>query len=352
MIFVDKNTVQEDNFLSLLSHTKTNCLTQLQIMGTEAINLNGDKFETLVLNNSVKASMNTEFEGHVLQTSPHAFPDIIAKGYFGMEVKVTKDNKWSSTGNSILETTRVPDVEHIYMFFGKLGGGTDIKYRPYQDCLSEIGVTHSPRYKIDMDLLEGESIFDKMGVAYDELRKEKNPISKIKDYYRKQLKNGQELWWIDAQVEERTVSPIIKPFRMLPKNEKEKFKTEAMILFPEIFGRNQMKFERPATYLITEYNTVSANMRDHFTSDGKVTVNVNGVEELVPRIFFNLMKKAKDIEILLDKFSDEKLKYYWRTGDIKTSRIEQWKRMVDYHTGTQLDKMTASDIYEWGLRSA
>ena len=351
MIFVDKNTVREGGFLSLLSHTKTNCLAELREMGAEAITLNGDNFETLVYNNSVKAAIHTEFEGHVLQTGPHDFPDIIANGYFGVEVKVTKDNKWLSTGNSILETTRVDGVERIYMFFGKLGGGADIKYRPYQECLSDIGVTHSPRYKIDMNLPDGKSIFDKMGVHYDEFRNELNPISKIKDYYRKQLKDGQELWWIDSQVEERAVSPVIKPFRMLNRNEQERFKTESMILFPEIFGRSQMKYERPAAYLITEYNTISASMRDNFTSGGQVTIIVNGVDVLVPKIFFHLMEKAKDIETLLEKMSEEKLKYYWRTEHIKTPRVELWKRMVDYHTGTQLDKVSASDIYEWGLRN-
>ena len=352
MIFVDKNTVQEDDFLSLLSHTKTNCLIELKTMGEGTIKLNGDKFETLVFNNTLKAAINTEFEGHVLPTGPLEFPDIIANGYFGIEVKVTKDNKWSSTGNSIREITRVDGVERIYMFFGKLGGGTDIKYRPYQDCLSGIDVTHSPRYKIDMDLLEGESIFDKMGVAYDELRKEKNPATNFKDYYRKQLKDGQELWWIDAQVEEKSVSPIIRPFRMLHRSEQERFKTESMILFPEIFGGTQLKYERPAAYLITEYNTVSASLRDKFTAGGKVIIDVNGVDVLVPKIFFHLKKKAKDIEILIDKLSDEKLKFYWRTEDIKTPRIEHWKRMVDKHASTQLDKVSASDIYEWGLRSA
>jgi hypothetical protein len=139
---------------------------------------------------------------------------------------------------------------------------------------------------------------------------------------------------------------------MLPGNEQERFKTEAMILFPEIFGRTQMKYERPAAYLITEYNTVSANMRDNFTSGGQVTISVNGGAVLIPKIFFHLMEKAKEIESVLEKLSEEKLKYSWRTEHIKTPRVEQWKQMVDYHTGTQLDKVSASDIYEWGLRNA
>ena len=346
MIFIDKHNVPEDSFLSLLSNIKSGCLTELQKIGAQAIKLNGDEFETMVYKNSLKSSTNTEFEGHVVQTGPHAFPDIIAKKYFGIEVKTTKENKWSSTGNSILETTRVDGVEHIYMFFGKLAGGVDIKYRPYQDCLYAIGVTHSPRYKIDMNLSEGETIFDKMEISYDELRKRKNPISKIKDYYKKQLKDGGELWWIDPQVEDKTVSPIIKPFRILSKIEQERFIIETMILFPEIFGRSQTKYERPAAYLITDYNSVSSSLRDIFTAGGQVTISVNDIDILVPKIFSHLMENAKEIQSLLDKLSEEKLKYYWRTEQIKSPRVEQWKQMLDYHTGTQFEKMSASNIYE------
>jgi hypothetical protein len=108
----------------------------------------------------------------------------------------------------------------------------------------------------------------------------------------------------------------------------------------------------PAAYLITEYNTVSANLRDIFTSAGKVPFSVDGVDVRPPKIFFHLMEKAKDIETLMEKLGEEKLKYYWRTEHIKTPRVEQWKRMVDYHTGTQLEKVSVSDIYEWGLRNA
>src|SRR3954470_16134967 len=120
MIFVDNNNIPENSFLNLLSTTKAICLESLQNLKSDVIKLNGDRFEEIVFNCSVKASENTEFQGHVIQTGPHAFPDIIAKQFYGMEVKVTKENKWSSTGNSILETTRVEGVERIYMFFGKL----------------------------------------------------------------------------------------------------------------------------------------------------------------------------------------------------------------------------------------
>ena len=103
--------------------------------------------------------------------SAQYFPDIIAEKYYGVEVKSTKENHWTSTGSSIVESTRDKNVENIYMLFGKLGGKTaEFKCRPYEDCLSDIAVTHSPRYLINMELTKEQTIFSKMGVAYDQLR--------------------------------------------------------------------------------------------------------------------------------------------------------------------------------------
>jgi len=350
MIVVDDPTILQKDFIKLLDSAKLHTLQELRDLGEGTKKINGDSFESIVFNNTVKASSSTLFEGHVRQTGAHDFPDIIAKKYFGIEVKMTTGDKWVSTGNSILESTRVDEVERIYMFFGKLAGGLDIKFRRYQDCLYDIGVTHSPRYKIDMELPEGDSIFDKMGTPYDILRKEENPISKIKDYYRAQLQDGEELWWIDTKVEEKAVSPIIKPFRILSKEEKDKFITETMILFPEIFSKSQTKYERPAAYLITEYNTISANLRDIFTAGGQVAISINGIDLLVPQIFHNLKEKAKEIQVLIEKIPDEKLKYYWRAEQIKSPKIEQWKQVLDYHTNAQLNNTSASAIYEWGIK--
>lgn len=350
MIFVKNNDIKEGSFLNLLHNTRSNCLIELQGAGAEVRMLNGDEFETIVHNNSKKAAINTEFERQVVRSGPHAFPDIIAKHFFGLEVKVTKDNKWSSTSNSILETTRVDGVEHIYMFFGKLSGGVDIKYRRYQDCLYDIGVTHSPRYKIDMNLPEGKSIFHKMGVHYDELRTAKNAIATIKDYYRKQLVDGQELWWVDTEVEDKLVSPIIKPFRTLSTEEQERFIAETMILFPEIFSRSQTKFERPAAYLITEYNAVSSNFRDIFTAGGQEAITVDGIDIQVPKIFYHLLRKSKSIQYILEIVSEEKLKYYWRTERIQETMIKQWKEMIDHYAGNQLGNVTTSQIFECGIK--
>ena len=102
------------------------------------------------------------------------FPDILVGRNFGVEVKSTNKDHWTSTGSSIVESTRDKDVECIYLLFGKLGGDIpEFRCRPYPDVLSEVAVTHSPRYRIDMTLGAGETIFDKMGVSYEDLRSSK-----------------------------------------------------------------------------------------------------------------------------------------------------------------------------------
>lgn len=342
MIYINKNGVQEQNFISLLEKTKEN---SLNILSTEkSRSMGGDEFETFVFEKMKESSAGTEFENAVEQTGAHAFPDIIAKKYFGVEVKVTTSNKWFSTGNSVLETTRIEDAKKIFLFFGKLGGNADIRFRLYQECLYDIGVTHSPRYKINMELEVGKSIFDKMKTDYDLFRSEPNPIAKVKDYYRSQLKDGEELWWIDQMAEEGTVAPIIKSYNTLEKNERKKFFIESMILFPEIFGRNQTKFERVAAYLITAYNTVSSNLRDKFTAGGQKKIRLKGKEKLIPKIHFYLYSNASKIVATINAIDEEKISYYWQVPTIPSDKLDYWKKMLRDTAGEEV-----VEIFEAGL---
>ncbi len=350
MIIVDDPNILIGDFLNLLEATKILLLEDLKDLGNKTRNLTGDEFETKVYLSCLKASVKSDFEGHIVQTGSHAFPDIIARKYFGMEVKVTTSDKWISTGNSILETTRSHDVERIYMFFGKLGGQTDIKYRSYQDCLSEIGVTHSPRYKIDMNLPDGKSIFSKIGIDYDILRKSVNSIEIIKDYYRKQLENGEFLWWIDSKVDDKAVSPIISPFRLLNIDLQEEFLIKTLILFPEVFSKSANKYERPSAYLVTEYNSVCSSLRDIFSAGGRTQITVNGNKYLVPKIFSHLVENAKKIEKSINNLKLEEVNELWGIEEIKIPLVDHWKKMIDLNSLRYHLPIAASKIYEWGLK--
>jgi len=344
MIYAKKKNASEKNFIALLEKTRKILLPSL---GKEK-NLTPTYFESLVCDKMRSASEGTEFEGTIEQTGVHAFPDIVANGYFGVEVKMTTKDQWTSTGNSVLESSRIEEVERIFILFGKFGGKIDVRYRLYQECLPEISVTHSPRYKINMNLPVGESIFEKMGVDYETLRKSKDPIKKVKDYYRKQLKEGEELWWIDEGREDKTASPVIKPFRNLSDKEKENFIVEAMILFPEMFGNSTTKFERAAAYLITEYNAVAANLRDVFTAGGQEVVKIGKQRITVPKIYFKMRERARAINVKIKEMDSETLAHYWRIKTIKEDRLSQWKKLLKEKAVVDLP-CSAVKIFESGL---
>ena len=212
-----------------------------------------------------KASQGTPFYNTLIKISGQKFPDIVAAQYYGIEVKSTKDNHWTSTGSSILETTRVANVERIYMTFGKLGGNPiEFLSRPYEECLSGIAVTHMPRYLIDMRLKQGETIFDKMGVPYDKLRNMENPIAPVSKYYRSQLKPGESLWWASDSSEE-TVSATIRLWKNLKANEKKFYTVYGCVNYPEVFGGN---YDRYALWL-TSQGVVDPHIRDQFSAGGQ-----------------------------------------------------------------------------------
>ncbi len=222
------------------------------------------------LEDDVKAALDecakgTPFVGTIEKVSGQRFPDIVAAKYYGVEVKSTKDNHWKSTGSSILETTRVSGVDRIYMTFGKLGGNP-IRFlsKPYEQCLYGIAVTHMPRYLIDMCLEEGQTIFDKMGVPYDELRKMENPITPVAKYYRSKLKTGESLWWTGDSYEE-SVSATIRLWKNLSPEEKRYYTIYGCVSFPEIFGGN---YDRYALWL-TSQGVVDPHIRDQFSAGGQ-----------------------------------------------------------------------------------
>ncbi|WP_212744209.1 hypothetical protein [Maribacter sp. ACAM166] len=55
-------------------------------------------------------AVGSEFENSIELIGGQKFPDIVAKKFYGIEVKTTTQNHWKTTGNSVLESTRVDDV--------------------------------------------------------------------------------------------------------------------------------------------------------------------------------------------------------------------------------------------------
>ncbi len=282
--------------------------------------LRGNKLEPYVRDVMTDLAIGSQFENSIELIGGQKFPDIIAKKFYGIEVKTTTQNHWKTTGNSVLESTRVDEVERIFMLFGKLGKPIEFRYRAYEECLSEVVVTHSPRYLIDMNLEEGKTIFDKINTSYDTLRQKKNPIKSITDYYKSKLKPGQDLWWI--QDSEKANNLIINIWNNLPSTEQIYFINKAMVIFPETFGQRQDKYSRFAIWLVKNEGIVCPNVRDAFTAKGRADILLNNKNyKQVPRIFVNLFENINSIIEILVNTSAIELSQYWNKKLQKKIRL-------------------------------
>jgi len=293
---------------------------------TKYLDLLGNKLENVVADAMNENAKGTPFENSIELISGQKFPDIIANKFYGVEVKTTSKNYWTSTGNSILESTRVDGIERIFMLFGKMVNPVEFKCRPYEDCLSDVVVTHSPRYLINMDLQVGQTIFDKLDIPYDTLRNYPNPIKPITDYYRQFLKKGEEVWWLD-QEEPKSTGLIIKLWNNLPVEIRKHYMLKSMILFPEVFSNRPDKFNRLAVWLVNSEGIVCPNIRDVFTAGGQGIIEWKGKQYVgIPQIIFRLSNSICELKYILKETDVDILEKYWNMS--VNNKTDDWISLV------------------------
>lgn len=306
-------TLAHEAFVDLMDRTERILNTEALANPSEYKRLNSSTLESCAFQKIRLACANSPFNpDEVKLISGQRFPDIIADRYYGIEVKSTKENHWTSTGSSIVETTRIEDVNDIYMLFGKLGGDVpQFKCRPYQDVLYDIAVTHSPRYLINMELNENETIFSKMSTTYDDFRTSPDNIAKVRQYYRERarLQNRQEMpWWITSDNIETGHSFNIKLWNSLEISEKRELQTKCMILFPEALNpaRNKSKYNNTTLWLCSYNQVVNPNIRDLYSAGGKIT-HVNGKRLATPvaQVFNIIVDYSDEIKATLRHPSSE-----------------------------------------------
>lgn len=276
-------------------------------------------------------------ESDISLVSGHSFPDIMTSEMYGVEVKSTTKNKWTSTGSSIVESTRSKDVERIYMLFGSLGSNPPaFKCKPYQECLSSIAVTHSPRYLIDMSLKEKDDIFSKMKTDYEDFRQleESEKISKVREYYIQKARKEHKVempWWMG---EADITNVNLSFYNDLKPCEKDDLTARTFILFPSVFSQNSsLGYKEVALWLCNHYSLLCYNMRDSFSAGGKMTIlNGKKLEKPYPQVVKRLLEYREQIESLL-KHPDENLlrdiKEYWDDKNEKLDLLNRWKLLVE-----------------------
>lgn len=328
MIFSTNPEPNRKEFSSLLDLTITELSSRAKNSSKSVSKLLGRNLEPYVRDVMTNLAIGTAFENSIELIGGQKFPDIVAKKYYGIEVKTTTQNHWKTTGNSVLEGTRVENVERIFLLFARLSNPIQFKCRPYEDCLSEVVVTHSPRYLIDMELENGKTIFDKIKVPYDSLRKKENPIKPIVDYYKSKLKPGEDLWWIE-QENSKASNLVIKIWTNLSVREKQEVKNKAMVYFPELFSNSNDKFARLAIWLVTREGVVCPNIRDLFTAGGKGNKLVGKkIYNNVPRIFLNLFDNLDFIIETLSQTSSIELSDYWGIKTSEKKKIADWIDLI------------------------
>lgn len=316
----DFNLLLNSTVIELNSHAKKSAKTVSLLAG--------NKLEPYVKDVMNDLAIGTPFENSIECIGGQKFPDIIAKKYYGIEVKTTTQNHWKTTGNSVLESTRIDNVERIFMLFAKLASPIEFRCRAYEECLSEVVVTHSPRYLIDMNLEKGKTIFDKIKMPYDTLRKKDNPIKPIVEYYKAKLKPGEDIWWMD-QDNSRASNIVIKTWSNLSAKEKEIIKNKAMVYFPELFSNSGDKFGRLAIWLVTREGVVCHNLRDSFTAGGKGQIFIGKKNyKNIPRILLNLFNNLSYIIETISETSSIELSEYWNIKTNDKKKISDWVELV------------------------
>lgn len=273
----------------------------------------------------------TKFENTIELVSGQKFPDIVAARYYGVEVKSTRDDKWTVIGGSVAEGTRVEDVNHIFILFGKLHKPVEFRTRRYEECLYDIAVTHSPRYKIDMELSVGDTIFDKMGIPYDKMRRLENPIDPVVKYFRSLLKPGESLWWVNGEDATQGEAPVkIRMWKTLSKAEREDLIAQGFALFPELFSNSTNKYERFTLWLVANHGVVSSSMRDPFSAGGRIDFEMNGHRyEHIPQKYGQLVAAKDKVEQFVKTADGETLAVTWRTTqDEFSDRMKSWIYLV------------------------
>ena len=170
----------------------------------------------------------------------------------------------------------------------------------------------------------------------------------VSQYYKKQLKPGESLWWAaDADVEETVAPPTVKLWSALTPEEKNVYTVKGYALFPEILTPNSTKkYQRYALWLATNCGVINTNIRDQFSAGGRVDIVTDkGVYEKMPAAFGRIVKyKDLIIDTIITENSDL-LKEYWELLDsVPENRILYWCQLVALAAGKN-SKSECEKIY-------
>lgn len=253
------------------------------------------------------------------------FPDV-CMGEFGVEVKHTLQDSWRCIGNSIQESQRNEAVRHLYIVYGKMGGVPEVGWGLYSKCVIHVRTSHVPRFEVEIGNRH-ESLFEEMGVDYEDFRKlpMHEKMKYIREYARKKHPN-ERLWWIE---DEHTLPIQPKLYTSLPQKKKVRLRAEAVLLCPAVLqsGRAKKKYDDVVFYLLTYHGVICHQARDLFSA-GSVANPKNDdnggiyIQRAIQLLEDEMINAANEMD-------DALFVEYWGESVPPGQRIARWLERAD-----------------------
>lgn len=300
-------------------------------------NTSPSDFELLVYEASQEVILQNKLNCCINYTEGgYAFPDLVYTfddgSNFGIEVKSSislnsSNDSWVTLGNSILGSTRI-DVEDMHLIFIKINkNGCFINYARYEDAISDIVVTHSPRFKINLSQKPNESFFAKSGISYGQLTDSNDPIGLVTNYFKEQ---GETAWWIAE-----STPAIIKTWSEISDALKNEILSKAFLIFPElIYSTSSNKYKNLAKWLVANYSIVDSSLRDRFTAGGRITIEIDSATFLdMPRVYESFYYSFPLFSKYLMETTLDELQEFWDGYDPKNdspaARLSYWMEEIE-----------------------
>ncbi len=288
----------------------------------------GSEFEVAVCDALKQSKEKVSYVGNILPTGKHAFPDILVCPYIGVEVKISSSAKPTSFGNSIFETTRTSGIKYLYLVMAwDTIGEPKVGWSKYDQCMSNIVVDHSPRYRIDLGIEPNQNVFAKMDISYEDFIALNNEakMKHVRKLYKSSAGLNDNLWWLNNNLPKT----YFRFFKDLDKLEKNEFIGECLFLFPEIFGNdNKTKYSNLGLYSLSK-GIINHNWRDVFSSGGTVEFSGEKYPHVVEttRINYEYVTKAASV------LSDTVIWQFWKVKPPKDwdKRLDMWKGLISKH---------------------
>ena len=326
------------------------CLTKEKLESRSSISQKRDfwkSFEEDVHIALLESSKDLHIPWEIKYISGHKFPDIVArineKQALGIEVKTisTRNKSWKVMGGSIMESTRIPDVSRIHIFCAKQKP-FKIKYKPFEECVENVAVTHSPRYMLDMDATKQNSLFSKLGKTYDEIRQMKNPFDAFKDFIVEQRKSNlkkrkieDDFWWYspssnqintmeleDQKFANEMVGLEMQFWNQLARDEQHFLRAYLLTSFPSIVEGN---YNEASRWLLQTQGVINPSFRDTFSAGGKQILS--GIK--VPKIIYNIACWKDDlINILNEKDIPQQYFEHWKARVLSVNKFSSEEKEV------------------------